>query len=172
MKKLLFIISVSALFCSCASQSTLMEKKPIRYSYYYESGLYNFYKKCDYVATIKDMNVFVSHADGNKIISAYAIKATSEGLIGQDLLAIEDFKRALLINKGRKVLYDSDKDKVLISLSDIYFNMSMSYLAINDNYNAMRAISKAICLNGKDKSYYVLREQILENMGILSTIGH
>ncbi len=157
-------------FNSCyAQEATHRNQKEIKrmpLHFYYERALYNFYKRCNYPAAIKDMDFYIKNADGNKVISAYSIKATSESIIGQDSLAIIDFKQLLLLNKERKILYDSDKEKVLINLSDIYFNLCLAYKGVGDNYNAMRAINKAIFLNNKDKSYYELRRQI--PLGMLS----
>ncbi len=166
MKILLYsILFVLSIFCSCSTQRLPDTNSP-KLHFYYERALYNFYKRGDYAATIKDMDFYIKHADDNKVIAAYSIKATSESIMGQDSLAIEDFKRLLLLAKGKKTLYDSDSERVLINLSDIYFNLCLAYEGVGDNYNAMRAINKAICLNGKDKSYYELRRQI--PLGILS----
>ncbi len=158
------VIGLLVMVYSCATAQKPIKNVPLHF--YYERALYNFYNRTNYPAVIKDMDFYIKHADDNKVISAYSIKATAESIIGQDSLAILDFKQLLLINKERKTLYDSDKEKVLINLSDIYFNLCLAYKGVNDNYNAMRAINKAVFLNNKDKSYYELRRQI--PLGMLS----
>ncbi len=168
MKKfLIFLLAVVLLVCnSCMTidryYSDLIKNDPCHYSYYYKRSLYYFYNKNDYAKAIKDMDVYISHSHDKRKTVLYALRGTSKSMLLQDSSAIEDYKMALILNNNNDTVYYSEKDQIQMLLSDVYFNLSISYQAIRDKDNAMRSICKAICLNKTDKSYYVREKEIRE----------